>query len=743
MFKVSFAILFTVLFSLQLFSQGTAPNPQPKSYTISRVDSGIQVDGNLDEEVWKNARVIELPYEWFPGDNIAAVVKTECLVVFDQKNLYVGFRAYDPDPSKIRAHYADRDTPFLDDTVGFTLDTFFDKRRGFQFRINALGVQMEAVNSDVNGSEDWAWDAIWDSAGRITDFGYVVEVALPFNQLRFPNSGDPQTWGFLAMRDYPRTVRHRLRSAYFDHDKDCFICQLEPLTGFSGMKPGLNLQLTPTLTGQRTDVRDDFPDGPLVSGDEDTDLGATVRWSVTPNATLNAAVNPDFSQVEADVAQLNVNERFALFFPEKRPFFLEGSDFFDSPLDVVFSRTVADPSAGVKFTAKQGKNALGVFYARDRLNNLTFPSNRGSDFASVDEDLDSGVLRYRRDIGTNSNLGLMYTSRSGEDYHNRLAGVDGNLRITGQDSIRFQAISSNTQYSADIAQRFDQPEGSFDGLGYSMRYQHASRDWFWFAQHRSLEPELRADFGFIPRVDTRNYRAGGQRTFFGDSDQWFRQIQLFISADITENYGGKQTDRGQDISFTYQGPYQTFLEIALAPNDESFDGITYDNFRQGVFFLIRPTGDFEAQILVNWGETIDFANSRQADFITVEPLITLKLGRRFDGVFRHTSQTLDVEGGELFTARLTQANLIYHFNRRTFLRGILQSTDISRDPDLYVFAIDSESEALFTQLLFSYKINPQTVLLAGYSDNGAGNQSIDLTKRDRTVFVKLGYAWVF
>ena len=253
----------------------------------------------------------------------------------------------------------DTDTLIQDDHVGLMLDTFNDERRAFQFRINPLGVQADAIFSEQDGVEDFSWDMIWKaSATRITDEGYVVEVALPLKQLRFQAGAAVQTWGFEAFRSWPRNVRHRLSSQPRDRDKGCLLCQENKITGFEGLAQGRNVELDPTATFSRTDQRlrrRRTPGSRAVRARAMS--GLTGRWSVTPNLTLNGTVNPDFSQVEADVAQLDVNQRFALFYPEKRPFFLEGVDFFTTPVQTVFTRTVADPTFGAKLTGKQGANA--------------------------------------------------------------------------------------------------------------------------------------------------------------------------------------------------------------------------------------------------------------------------------------------------------------------------------------------------------------------------------------------------
>jgi hypothetical protein len=315
-----------------VLSAGTDPQEAPKKpaaagFALSAAPSKVKIDGVLDEEAWQKAAVMKLLYEWTPGDNAPPPVDTDCLVTYDRDKFYIAFRCFDPEPKKIRAHLMDRDatdTLIQDDHISIIIDPFNDERRGFQFRVNPLGVQADANFSESEGYEDFSWDAIWAAAGKITDWGYAIEIAIPFNQLRFPKGTASQTWGISAERSWPRNVRHRMTSHRRDRDVACLLCQFNKLTGIEGITPGRNVEFDPTLTANRTDVRNDFPAGPMEGGKIKAEPGITARWGVTPNLILNATANPDFSQVEADVAQLDVNTRFALFYPEKRPFFLEG-----------------------------------------------------------------------------------------------------------------------------------------------------------------------------------------------------------------------------------------------------------------------------------------------------------------------------------------------------------------------------------------------------------------------------------
>jgi hypothetical protein len=268
-----------------------------------------------------------------------------------------------------------------------------------------------------------------------------------------------------------------MQSAPRDAANACVLCQANKLTGFAAITPGSNVELYPTLTSRRTDERSAFPDGSLEAGNVKAEPGLDLRWGATPNLSLNATANPDFSHVEADVAQLDVNTRFALFYPERRPFSPEGSDFFATPIQAVFTRTVAAPTGGLKLTGKWGGVGVGVFTAHDRVTNL-FPSNQGTADTSLENNTVSTALRYRHDVGSASNVGLLYTGREGADgYANRVTGADASLQLTPANSLRLQALVSQTSYPDAVAQRFGQPLGRFVGTGLRASYGYESRNW--------------------------------------------------------------------------------------------------------------------------------------------------------------------------------------------------------------------------------------------------------------------------
>jgi len=720
-----------------------------KEYRISSTSETVKIDGILDEAVWKTAQPMEFDAETSPGDNIKPPVRTVGYMTYDKKQVYIAFQAFDPNPKSIRAHISDRDTAFNDDFVGVALDTFNDNRRAFEFFVNPLGVQMDLIQDDTNRNEDSSWDAIWNSAGRITADGYVVEMAIPFTSIRFPKSSSEQTWGVDMVRIYPRSTKVRLGLQGQDRNRNCYLCQSSRVTGFTNITPGRDIELDPTLTAQQTSRNSNFPNGSLEASDTDINLGLTGRWGITPNLQLNAAINPDFSQIEADSVQLDINTQFALFFNEKRPFFLEGSDFFEGPLQTVYTRTVADPTFGLKLTGRLGDSTIGAYVAQDEVTNLIIPGAQGSDFASIDDDNISSAFRYRYNVGETSSIGAILTTRDGSDYSNRVTGVDGTFRITGKDTVSGQLLGSQSEYPDAIATQFGQPDGTFDDFAGRISYRHDTRNWHWGGEYEDIGEGFRADSGFIPQVGYRAANAGIEYEGYGEKGKnWYSRFFFGGDYDYSEEQNGDLLEREIEASGGVSGPLQSFIRIGVGDRDRRFNNVTFDEQFVNLHAEIRPTGSFFVFFNTALADQIDFANTQPGERFRARAGVRWNIGLRTELNFDHSYENLDVANGQLFSAEVTQLRAVYNINIRTFVRAILQYTDVTRDPSLYLHQdVTSNSKRLFPQLLFSYKLNPQTVFFAGYSGTTRGGEfdgvDVGLTESDRTFFIKLGYAFLF
>lgn len=726
-------------------------------FAARRAEGPIVVDGLLDDRGWETAVRIPLPWEVNPGENETAPVRTECMITQDDDHLFLGCIAEDPNPDDIRAYIVDRDGIDGHDRVILTLDPFNDQRRAFQFGVSALGVQSDAVMAQQlsgNPNEgpnqqpiDPSWDAIWTSAGRITEGGYVIEASIPFRSLRFPEES-LEGWGAYLTRWWPRSSNVELRSAVWDRDNSCVLCQANLVTGIEGGSAGANVQLTPTLTGGRTDLRSNGLDRPFVTGDVARDVGLDAQWGITSDLTMNVTANPDFSQVEADVAQIDVNNRFALFFPERRPFFMEGADFFSTPIRAVFTRSIASPRGGAKVTGKLGANAVGVLVAEDRTNGLLIPGTQFSRVAEAPGRALTSIARFRRDVGGTSTIGALFVGREGDGYHNRVGGFDGFYRPLPSLTLQGQLLRSTTAYPQAVANQFGQPEGTFWGNAGTLNVQWSSRNWQANADVRHTDEDFRADAGFVTRVGDRGGNANITRRWWGGSDQWFTQLRAEVGTWRNEDFDGNQLNGGIWLGLMYDGPGQ--LSVGFWPNlfmREYFAGEQYEDISQ-FYFDVRaaPSGAWSLGLNGNVGDAIDFANARLGFERRFSPEVSLRLGRNTEASIQHTWQSLTYTGERVFTANLTQLRTVYNFSPRSYVRAIVQYRSTARNTALYDDPVDRQAQSLFGQLLYAYKLNPQTVFFLGYGQDGVGLENsarvrTPLTVRGRTLFVKLGYAW--
>lgn len=710
---------------------------------LPRVNANVNIDGNLDDEAWLNALRIDISFETTPGENTPAKVKTVAYVMEDGKNLYVGFDATDPEPEAIRAFLRDRDSAYNDDFVGIVIDSFNDERLAFEFFSNPLGAQMDMINDDVNQSEDDSWDAIWDSAGRITSTGYIVEMEIPLNQLRFQKIEGKQTWGIDVLRIYPRGSRTRIGSNPLNREINCYLCQFAKYQGFENVEPGRDFEIVPTLTGAKTDGREDPVVDPMVNGNFEADAGVSVRWGISPDVTANLAINPDFSQVEADVAQLDVNNQFALFFPEKRPFYLEGSDYFSTPIQAVFTRTVADPNFAAKVTGKRGENTFGFYASDDEVTNLIFPGAFGSDSESLTASNTATVARYSRGFGQSSSVGALLTTRSGSGYHNYVGGFDARWKITDNHEVKAQLLRSETEYPDEVAIEFEQPLGTFNGSAAQAEYNYESRDWFAYARHEMRAAGFRADSGFVTRVDYDQQTLGAGHWWYGEDESWWTKMRVNGDYDISHDDNGRLLEKEIEAYFAINGPLQWFMEFGGLTRDVLFEDVLFHENKISLYTEIKPRGGLNLSIWGRVGDQIDFANTRLGDQIRLQPRVTWNINQHLMARLSSSLVKLDSkEGPNVFDAKVHDLRLTWQFSVRSFIRLTLQHQDVRKNPDMYIEVVDEHERDVGRQLLYSYKLNPRTVFFLGFSDRHVDDDDLDsLTVTDRTVFMKIGYAW--
>jgi len=509
----------------------TAPIPPEKSQpiTIARFDKPPVIDGKLDEEAWQKAAVLKDFYQIQPGDNVPPSKPTEVLIGFDSKFLYLAFKATD-EPDKVRATVAKRDNIFNDDYVGFMLDTFNDKRKAFEIFFNPLGIQADGIITEGRG-EDFSVDLLMESKGIIHETGFNVEIAIPFKSLRF-EAGKGRLWGAHFFRRIKRFENELDSWMPFSRSIDSQLSQEGHLTGLEDISVERTIELIPSLTVSQNSrfvpsfapLAPAIDSGRIVNEPVTLDPGLTAKFIPSSGITVDLAINPDFAQVEADQIVVTANQRFPIFFPEKRPFFLEGIDIFQTPITAVHTRAIVDPDVAVKTTGKMGRNTFGLMVASDNGPGNLNADDRGALNACielrtvkkdevcnaerfVDKNAFIGVLRLKRDIGKENSIGMLATSYSFIDKHNEVVSADGRFRLDKQTTASFQLLGTTSRNFF-----FDPDDGvtryrTGNGFGYSVDYNVSGRNWGWEIYGEGFTQDYRADVGFVERTNS-NFNFG-------------------------------------------------------------------------------------------------------------------------------------------------------------------------------------------------------------------------------------------
>ena len=722
-----------------------AADPPPATATphqILRLDGEIVIDGKLDDAAWAQAHSVEIAYEINPGDNIPAPAKTLARIGYSTDALYVSFHAEDPDPSRIRAHFRDRDAAYNDDWIGVFIDSFDDQRRGYQFMANPFGVQMDLINDQTTGKEDDSWDGLWTSAGRLTERGYDVEMRIPFATLRFRNSDDLKRWALTFFRNYPRDKRHQLASNKVPRGSNCFVCTWEKYEGMAGVQQGRNLEVVPTLAMGSSQSRR-VAGADWQRGDTKIEPGLDVSWAPTPNMTLNATLNPDFSQVETDQLQLNFNDSFALFFPEKRPFFLEGADYFNTQFNVLYTRQVADPDFGLRVTGRSGKGAYGAFVARDATTLLLIPGVLGSGFRRLDQEANVAVGRYRYDLNANTSVGVIGTFRHGEDYGNDVAGVDGRWQ-KGSHTATAQVLHSQSDYPAFIVNSYRGELGADptpEGNAWRGQYNFNNRNWNFNLRHQKVDPGFRADLGFVGQVGYDQSAASGGYTWFRDGKS-LNRVSLSGDWDITHRFDGQLLERELEAGLNIQGPKQSNFGLSPLTRVRFWNGALFREHHLNLYGLFRPIADLQLGTYMNFGQQLDLRASRIGRRALIGQWGNLNIGRGATLQWDISRQRLNRDGGTAFEASIADLRMGWQLDPRQRLRMTLQGSEVTRDQALYASKVNQVARNVGAQVVYSYKVNPRTALYAGTSYGAfMDDDNRDLFGNTRSVFLKFSYGW--
>lgn len=735
---------------------------------ITRAAGPITVDGDLSDPGWKNALRFDTWLETNPGDNVEPKWKTTGWVTYDDRFFYAAIEAFD-DPKNLRAQMNDHDgiNGNADDFLGVLLDTRNDGKTALELFANAAGTQYDAILDDAAGNEDSSPDVFWDSSIKKTATGYIFEMRVPFSSLRYEKK-DPQTWGVILYRNVPRERRYQMFTHRLPRGQNCFVCNFGKVAGFSGLPSGGHVVVAPyvaaNLTGSpRAGATDQLTYRPA-SGDG----GLDVKWTPNEHTAVDATINPDFSQVESDVAAITANERFAVFYAEKRPFFLERTELLSTPIQAVYTRTITSPRFGGRSTGNYGKDSYTLLIAQDRGGgSVIIPSALGSDFAPQDFDSTALIARWRHDVGKTSFFSVLATTRESEGgAHNRVVGPDFQWKPTDNTSVTGQLLLSDTK-TPDRPGVNEQWDGrKLTDFAANVWWQYSNPRWDLYAQGQQYGNDFRADNGFVPQVGYRTNYAEVGRTFRPKG--FFSRIRIFSMGQYDAKVGtDEQAPEGAQLyrlisgGFGADGKFRSFIRIR--PALEHFRSGNRVFATRGTYYSLQfavsrvlSSVSFDGYV----GEAVDFSFNRRGRNARVNtgfnlrptPHLTMSVTNNVQwlSVRRETLPTPLDGDGRLFTSMVNRLRAQYQFTPQMFLRAIVQNQRTNRNRTLYgvdptlppTRGIPQHGGALASQILFGYRVNWQSVLFVGIGDlESVEGPSGDFIKGGRQVFTKLSYAF--
>ncbi len=722
------------LVALSIFSLPQPASPQqtaPPGEVLHplRTDQPPTIDGVLDEALWQAAPFVTDFRTWMPDFGQEMVGETRAFMAYDGSNLYFAFHAFDPEPEEIKAAVTERDNIRRDDWIAINLDSFDDQQALYAFYVNPVGIQMDTRYA--GGQEEPHVDLVWFSDGQIDDSGYTVEIQIPLKSIRFAE-GDTVSMGVIFERF---VSRQREAGTYppLDPEKgESWLTQMMPMV-YEGLQSERVAELLPAWTYSNRKAQDQ---GQLTTEEDRGEFSLTGKYGITSDLIFDGTYNPDFSQVEADASQVDVNLRYQLYFPEKRAFFREGGEHFSvggtgaSSLDpvnsIVYTRTIVDPIVGAKLTGKIGaKDFLASIYAVDELSPA--PESGEPDYAHVP------ILRYKRALDEDSYIGAIYSGREAGDHYNRVGGVDGLIRLGGASTLAYHGILSSTGEDSEASGE------SGRALGFHLN--RSTRDLDFSLVGKDVTEDFRTETGFVWRTGIVQVSGRVRPKFYPDSEV-FRRVDL-------ELFSGQTLDRPSDQWETFN---QVLVNAIVLTNLSVRGAYSYatEIFREEKFDKGGLTLAASGQLTTNFFASLSFRRSN-AIFYSADPYqgkstrasagMTYQPSDkiRSDFNFTYVDFSRESDGEEIYDYPIYWGRLTYQLNRYLFFRGIVEYNEYRKE--------------LLTDFLASFTYIPGTVVHVGYGslrdktrwqagwEQGSYVDSDDFLEMKRSFFFKMSYLW--
>ncbi|MEP7117723.1 MAG: DUF5916 domain-containing protein, partial [Acidobacteriota bacterium] len=578
---------------------------------IVRASGSIKIDGNLSDEGWQAVKPVTTWYEVNPGDSTPPKIRNVGRIAYDDRFLYAAFEFDDPHPQAIRAPFSDRDDSGggFYDFGGIFLDAGNSGHTAKLFVVTPRNIQADSILDDASG-EDTSPDFFWESATKITERGWTLEMRIPFSSLRYKNS-DPQTWAILMYRNYPRDRNYQFLSAKVPRGFNCFVCHANTLEGLQRLPTGGHFVVAPYVSSGASSRPTAGLGSPLASDPMQQHAGLDVKYTPNSDTAVDVTIKPDFSQVESDVAQISANERFALFVPEKRSFFLEGVDLFQTPIQAVYTRTVTSPTWGGRITGKEAGVRYTALVVEDNGGgSVVLPGAHGSSFAAQDFASTVFVARAKRDIGR-SFVGMLVTDREGRESasYNRVLGPDFQWCPNAAEAVTGQWLVSDTRTPnrPDLAPVWNgQSMTSHAG---QVQWSHTTTRFDSTAMFKDVGDGFRAEAGFVPQVGYRESSAGAGWTFRPTG--FASKLRTFVNVDRQVDRAGGLIGRDVQTGVAMNTRWNGFMQLRYIDDDIQSGPRAIGRRQVGYLAQFSPSR-LVSMVAVNGttGQEIDFANGR-------------------------------------------------------------------------------------------------------------------------------------
>jgi len=708
-------------------------------------------DGKPERTAWRHAAHFSIAYEISPEQNGRAPVATRVDVGYTAHALWLQFQARDPHPRELGLHYREHDDLSQDaeDYVGVFFSPFDDDQWAYEFFCTAGGTEWDAFRQQNN--EYSSWNAVWSCDASRTATGYRVVMKIPLSSIKFPHSPDPQRWGLMFFRNWPRDLRHQLLSQPLNFDSNCTLCSmLSARTAAPLETTPADFQLIPAATVIRTDSRQGSAEA-LRRGSPALKASLDASWILRPDLEWSATVNPNFSEVAPDVLQLSANRQFALFYQENRPFFEQGTQVFNTPNLRLSSDTfipsgtlvdtldVNDPRYATKFVGQVGANEIGALATEDTVTDIVLPGTQGSRVQSFDFSTQDDLLRYRRDVGASA-YGVYASERDGGGYHSGLYAADGDWQIDSSDALTLLAGSSTTSYPGAVAGPLGISPGTVTGTLWSVDYARTRHNYNFDLNLSRVAEGFRADLGYLPQVGYQQAAFSGEYDFYAPDRDWWQNGGFGVISNVTQaTGGGPDLDRKVRFYTFVHSHYQTHIVLYATRDEQYYQGKTFALDQYEMDASAQPTDWLNGELDVVGGDGVDYAGVRKAGLLAVNTTLQVAPGRHLKVDVVDDYERLALAGRPLFTANVYDLRVAWYFTSRLFVDAIGQGQSVTSDTTRYLPGTPRRTGTLATQWLAGYQINPWTVFYAGSSEGYQESADGQLLPEQRTFYLKASY----